>query len=288
MIAVLDMGSNSFILLVVSEKGKTVLEEVHEVGIASGNLEKAKEVFKECVEKAEKMGAELHVFGTAFFRKHPDIFQQITGDRGEILPEEKEAYYSYVSVAKDFGKKDILVADLGGGSLELAWKDGYVSLELGTHVLNRTFSLTLPYIEPVDRIVEYVMKQLPEVKKDELFGVGGSFVALAALMKGKWDLEILHGSVLKLEEVERLVDKIKRLSFEDVKNLNVLPVGREKTILAGGIVTVALLRKYSPKMTVSTRGYRYGIVWEILEKRWRARGDSNPQPPDPQSGALSN
>lgn len=56
MIAVLDMGSNSFILLVVSEKGKTVLEEVYEVGIASGNLEKAKEVFKECVEKAEKMG----------------------------------------------------------------------------------------------------------------------------------------------------------------------------------------------------------------------------------------
>lgn len=288
MIALLDMGSNSFILLIVSEEGKVILEEVHEVGIASGNLQRAKEVFRECVRKSEDLGADLHIFGTAFFRKNPDIFYEITGGRGKILSEEEEARYSYISVVRDFGKEDILVADLGGGSLELAWKDGYTSLELGTHVLNRIFSLTLPFRKSVDDVVEYVVEKLPDLDKSELFGVGGSFVALVALMKGKWDLKALHGSTLEIERVQKIVDQIRKMNFEDIRKLKILPEGREKTILAGGIVTIALLKKYSPKMTVSTKGYRYGIVWEIIEKRWRARGDSNPQPPDPQSGALSN
>nr|CAI44402.1 putative guanosine pentaphosphate phosphohydrolase [Thermotoga sp. KOL6] len=291
MIAILDMGSNSFILLVLSENGEVKLEEVYEVGIASnekGILEKAKRVFKECENKAKKMGAQLFAFGTAFFRKNPDVFFEITQGKGKILSESEEAFYSYISVAKDFKKENILVADLGGGSLELSWNDGYVSLELGTHVLNHTFSLTLPYKKPIDDIVRYVVKTLPELRKLELFGVGGSFVALAALKVGEWNLRKLHGSVLNAKEVSKIVDRIKDMSFEEVKNLNILPKGREKTILAGGIITLALLKKYSDKMTVSTKGYRYGIAWYLLEKSWRARGDSNPQPPDPQSGALSN
>ena len=172
--------------------------------------------------------------------------------------------------------------------MELAWKDGYTSLELGTHVLNRIFSLTLPYRKPVDDVVEFVMNKLPNVKGLRLFGVGGSFVALAALMERKWDLKLLHGKVLKLSNVLTTLERIKSMSFEDLKRQKTLPEGREKTVLAGGIITVALLKKYAPEMTVSTKGYRYAIAWEILEGKWRARGDSNPQPPDPQSGALSN
>ncbi len=293
MIAILDMGSNSFIFLVVSKDGKGVYERVYEVGIAgdSTNFDRALATFEEIERLAKLYRIPLHIFGTAFFRKNPELFQKITKGRGRIISEEEEARYSYLSVVRDFCVREALVADLGGGSLELCWENGFVSLELGTHVLNKLFHINHPFKGSLEEIVTFIREKLPKVRKRHLFGIGGSFVTLCAYLLKEWNLDRIHGMKLSHDDVWSIVDEIRTMDYEALSSLSFLPKGREKTLLAGAIVALSLLEEYGGEMTVSTKGYRYGIAYELLSVKnasWRARGDSNPQPPDPQSGALSN
>lgn len=290
MVAVLDLGSNSFILL-VQRDGEVILEEVYEVGLKSiPNDEKAFKVASEVISQTKKkITGTVYAFGTAVFRERPTLFERIVKNfdlNGEILSEEDEAFFTYMSVDPTF-QRDITVLDLGGGSLEIVTKDWFKSLPVGTHVLNNLFDLSLPQLEQFDEAVKYVERKLPPIKNP--VGIGGSFVAIAAMKLGKWDLKLLDRSVLKVSDIENALNKLKGKSYEEVRSWKIIPPGREKTIVAGCAVAMAVA-KFGP-IEVSTRGFRHTLAGMIergkIERPWRARGDLNSRPPDPQSGALS-
>ena len=300
-VGIVDIGSNSMIFLLMDEKGKVLMERVEEWGIGGYAIPPFSLIsrMKESISNFEKIckenNAEIHVFGTEYFRKHPEIFKELVGCLpGKILSEEEEAMYSYISTL-DMEGDDRIVVDLGGGSLEIIKKEGFESLKIGTHVLNKEFKLSQPYDGPIDPIVEWIFQRLPDHEGKTLIGIGGTFVSVAAFKRKVWDLESLHGAVLHIEGVESILETVKKMSYDDLKKLRYLPRGREKTILSGLCITFALMKKYLPQMTVSTKGFRHAIAWDILKngeltypwKKWRARGELNPQPPDPQSGALS-
>lgn len=291
MVAVLDLGSNSFILL-VQKDGEVILEEVYEVGLKSIlNEEEAFKAASEAISQIKKKitGANVYAFGTAVFRERPALFERIVKSfdlNGEILSEEEEAFFTYMSVDPTF-QKNITVLDLGGGSLEIVTKDWFKSLPIGTHVLNSLFDLSLPRMEQFDEAVKYVEKKLPTIK--DPVGVGGSFVAIAAMKLGKWDLKLLDRSVLNVSDIENALNRLKGKSYEEVRSWKIIPSGREKTIVAGCAVAMAVA-KFGP-IEVSTRGFRHTLAGMIekgrIDRPWRARGDLNSRPPDPQSGALS-
>lgn len=290
-VGVLDLGSNSFILL-VQEGERTVLEEVYEVGLRS--VEDEEEAFRLASRVISRIKARfpdltLYAFGTAVFRERPALFERILRAfdlNGQILSEEDEAYFTYMSVDPNF-EKDITVFDLGGGSLEIVRKDWFVSLPLGTHVLNRLFDLSLPDAPQFHEAVKHVESRLPDFENP--VGIGGSFVAIAALKLGAWDLKALDGIVLNQGDVESAFKRLKGNSLEQVRDWKVIPAGRERTIVAGCAVALAIT-KCEP-MIVSTKGFRYTLARMLergrIERPWRARGDLNSRPPDPQSGALS-
>lgn len=290
-VGVLDLGSNSFILL-VQEGGRTVLEEVYELGLRS--VEDEEEAFRLASRvisqiKARFSDVPLYAFGTAVFRERPVLFERIlrTFDlNGQILSEEDEAYFTYMSVDPNF-ERSITVFDLGGGSLEIVRKDWFVSLPLGTHVLNRLFDLSLPNAPQFYEAVKHVESRLPDFESP--VGIGGSFVAIAALKNGAWDLKTLDGIVLSQADVESVFERLKGNTLQQVRDWKVIPSGRERTIVAGCAVALAITKR--EPVTVSTKGFRHTLARMLergrIERPWRARGDLNSRPPDPQSGALS-
>lgn len=272
MAAVLDLGSNSFILLVY-EKGEAILEKVYEVGLKSfTDDEEAFCAAKRTLEKIrdEIKDNEIYAFGTAVFREKPWLFHKLInhfGLKGKILSEKEEAYLTYLCV-DPMKNRNITVFDLGGGSLEIVKKDWFVSLELGTHVLNSIFDLSLPGAREFDKAVDYVSRQVPDF--ENAVGVGGSFVAIAALIVQKWDLNLLDGFVLKLEDIQSTSKKLRGMTFEQIMNMKVIPPGREKTIIPGCVVATVIAKKSD--IEVSTKGFRYTLAKMIEEGSWPNSG----------------
>ncbi len=296
MVRVLDLGSNSFIVLVLDGE-KVLFEKVYEVGLKAfmNDRMKALKIAKEILSKAlneSDFRCPTYVFGTSVFRDDPEFFKTLVGEfnlKSHVLTEEEEAMYSYMSVDPEL-RMNITVADLGGGSLEIVRKDSFRSLRLGTHVLNSLFNLAIPGAKDFEMAVNYVTNQLSE-NLGEVVGIGGSFVAIAALKKGVWDLAKLDKERLNQKDISSVVREVRQMSFEQIRKKNILPDGREKTLVAGLAVALAIAQ-LSETLIVSTKGYRYTVAI-MLEKNgelfqpWRARGDLNSRPPDPQSGALS-
>lgn len=266
MVTVLDLGSNSFILLVY-ERGKTILEKVYEVGLKSfEDDEEAYRAAKSVLTKIQKeiKDGEIYAFGTAFFREKPWLFHSLMnhfGLKGKILSEKEEAYLTYLSVGPT-GKEDITVFDLGGGSLEIVKRDWFNSLELGTHVLNRIFDLYLPGAKDFENAVDYVSKRLPDF--ENAVGVGGSFVAIAALKLGKWDLNLLDGVLLNFEDLQQITRRLREMTFDQVLNMKVIPPARERTIIPGCAVATAIAKK--SEIRVSTKGFRYTLA-KLMDER---------------------
>lgn len=272
MIAILDLGSNSFILLVY-EKGRTILEKVYEVGLKSiKDDEQAFRVAKQSLEKikSEIDGIETYAFGTAVFRERRHLFERLMryfGLNGKILSEKEEAYLTYLCIDPK-RSMNVTVFDLGGGSLEVVTKDWFVSLEIGTHVLNSIFDLSLPRAKDFDRAVDYVSRQLPDFENP--VGIGGSFVAIAALKVQKWDLKSLDGSILTFEDIQKISKELREMNPQQIIDMKIIPSGREKTIVAGCAVATAIATKYNIK--VSTKGFRYTLAKMIEEGKWPISG----------------
>lgn len=273
MTAVLDLGSNSFIILIY-DKGNVLVEKVYEVGLKA--VKEEQEAFARASRVLEEITKELTVkvpiyaFGTAVFRERQDLFQKLVktfGLKGFILSEEEEAYFTYMCVDPNF-EKDLTVFDLGGGSLEIVKKNWFVSLPLGTHALNSLFDLSLPGAREFEKALDYVSERLPDFHNP--VGIGGSFVSLAALKVGKWDLGMLDGVMLSVEEIERAREFLKSKTYEEIRQLKIIPPGRERTIVAGSVVATAVAKK--EEIRVSTKGFRHTLAKMIengaITKPW--------------------
>ncbi len=290
MVGIFDLGSNSFISLVIDGR-EDIFEEVRVTKMAfsvrEGKIDDCgiyRKIFLDMEKKLRKYTDNIYVFGTAVFREATNgdqCFQFIKGELpGRILDSSEEAIYSYRSVLWDeeISVKDPLVFDLGGGSLEVIESEGrFLSFPFGTGKV-----LQMMKESGFEATLTFLRKSFPSFSGTPV-GIGGTFVTVAAFKEGKWDLRALHGSVIDLNLVESLIDEISFLSPQEIENLPFVPEGRGSTLLPGALITLAIVQKYGD-LIVSRKGHRYALGWEI---EWRARRDLNPRPPDPQSDALS-
>ncbi len=267
MVGIFDLGSNSFIALVVDGK-----DEIHEeVKVTSafsymkGNkffsCETLRRDFLKMKSNAMKFTTNLYAFGTAVFREARNgewCFNRIKGStQGRILSAKEEARYSYLSVLWDDDIKiaDPLVFDLGGGSLEIIREDKWISLPFGTKkVMNVTK-------DNFRKLVDEIEKKLPDFSGKPV-GIGGTFVTIASYRHKRWDLKRVHGSLIDLSLVNEIFSLIIDMTPDEVDSLPFVPKGRGKTLKSGLVVVTSILEKFGPVL-ISRRGYRYAIAWEI-------------------------
>jgi len=308
-LAAIDVGSNSIRLLVAeydAHAGIKVIDEVKDQprlasGIAeSGRLDefamaRAIQALSRMREVAERRGVRrLAAVATSAVREAAngkDFIERVRREVGiplRVIDPETEAKLSWRSVAHHFPitTDRVLVADIGGGSLELIGAvNGMVeltrSLPFGAVRLTEQFLFeSRSRAKEITRLRAKVRKQLKkawpwrEWIHCTIIGSGGSFTNMGRMALARRGLasDAAHGEVVRTAEVEQLLEWLCTLSVDRRRAVPGLNPQRADIILAGLAVTAELLDlSQSRSVTVSAFGLREGILLDMVGEE-TARG----------------
>jgi exopolyphosphatase / guanosine-5'-triphosphate,3'-diphosphate pyrophosphatase len=301
-IAAIDVGSNSVRLLVAeydSASGLTIIDEMKDqprlaAGLATTGcldeaaIERALQTLRRMREVCERRGVKrIAAVATAAVREAENGPWFVRRVRQEldiplrIIDAETEAALSYRSVAHHFrlAGERTLVADIGGGSLELIGAvDGLVELTVSLPLgAVRLTELHLPGERAAHREVAqlrtHIRKQLKRGISGRpwaaatVIGSGGTFTTLgrmAQARRGQPPGDTVHGVSVTTAEVEQLVDWLASRTPEQRRQVPGLSPERADIILAGLAVTAELLDWLRARsITVSAFGLREGLLLEM-------------------------
>jgi len=253
-LAVIDIGSNSIRMLIYEDFSSSRVPFFNEKAVCElgKNLDKSKKLHKSGVDYAQKVlkrfSEILHVskidnlkiIATAVLREATDAkpfveyVENLFKKNLEILSGEEEAICSAEGVKIGFDNVDGLVADLGGGSLELA------RVENGL-ITNKT-SLPLGVLRLINNPIvkkRNLSKYIKQLLKDEkwlfkkkfenLYLVGGTWRALFKLhlFQNKHPVHIIHQYSVNYETISTFVEKI--ASFNKAKLKTVEYISKSRT-----------------------------------------------------------
>ncbi|HEV8455165.1 MAG TPA: Ppx/GppA phosphatase family protein [Gemmatimonadales bacterium] len=290
-IAAIDVGSNTVLLLIAEHHptaGLTIIAEAEDqprlgAGLsATGRLSQA--AMARALETIARMRELCHAHrvsrigavATAAVREaeNGEDFVLLVRDLGiplQAISPETEAALSYRSAAHHFpGAERTLVADIGGGSLELIGAVGgrirlSRSLPLGAV---RLTELALPLSTLRDQIGRALDQMVPrrEWVGSAVIGSGGTFASLAAMALAERGAsgQPVHGVEMPATEVEDLLERLSGLSPEARRQVPGLRPERADIIVAGVAVAAELLdRVKASSVRVNGYGLREGLLLEM-------------------------
>ncbi len=296
-IAAIDVGTNS-VLLTIAEAANGVLRalveraEITRLGRgvdASGQLSeegiaRTLDVLRGYAREIHDLGADrIACVATSAARdaaNGPAFLERVRalGLLPEIIDGDHEAELSFLAARKDFGGdgSPIAVLDVGGGSTELVFgRDSkpsfHVSLQIGSvRLFERLIRADPPSHEERLRVratVDEALSVVPAPPEGaRLIGVAGTLTTLATLALGlpAYDAEKVHGHVLSLAEISTLANRLWSLPMAARRQLPGLQPGRADVIPVGAlIVETVLYRLRLDRVTVSDRGVRWGLLYEL-------------------------
>lgn len=290
-LAALDLGSNSFHLLVAQTDGVSELSKIgsHKEVLRLGSVvqlhgqltEEAFERGLACVGRAaavaRELGAEKLVAvatsalrdarnGTAFcdacVTRHGVSIELVSGD-----DEARLAYMGARSALK-LTTGRVLVADTGGGSVELGVGEGthcdsVQSLQLGFLRLSHAFRVSEP--GGAVRMARYVQRECEKARWqlgrfDTLLLSGGTARAIGKLLGGG-----IAGA--STSQVLKLCEELSESSVEKLIKRGV-DKNRAESLAAGAAVTAGLVAGFGQReVRISPRGLREGVVLRELSRR---------------------
>ncbi|MCL2215750.1 MAG: Ppx/GppA family phosphatase [Defluviitaleaceae bacterium] len=301
--AIIDVGSNSikFFLGEVGQDGtvQAVIDEndivrlgegLRETGVISTEaMRRNSEAISRFAEKARANGAdEIVCVGTMALRnaKNTDEFvklvKETSGIQLSVIPGGEEARLAYLAVLSGLPLQDgkLAIFDTGGGSTEFVFGE--------CKAVSKRFSVDLGAI----RITEKYFKADPVSKSDvsaaiqeidsvfaendvcgnvsQLVGMGGTVTSMGAVKHkmAKYDPDVIQGSTLTLTDVEEQIEAYSSRTIEERKDIVGLQPKRADVILAGAcILKVIISRLGVDKLTISDRGLRHGMAFDMFAKK---------------------
>ncbi len=297
--AVIDVGSNSLLLLVAEERpdgGWRMLAEALEVprlgaGRApDGRLQpdaiaRTLAALGRLAARAAALGAATPVaVGTQALRNAPNT-QEILPDAESLLGRPIEvlsaadearlgAEAAFAGLA--LGATPALIADIGGGSTEvscgspacLLWT---TSRPLGALALTARFgtaeAVSDEAVCALDAALRHATADLPvgPAAPFAFVAVGGAVTTLAALdlALASYDARRVHGHVLTRAAVQNAFERLRRLPLVARRALPGLAPERADIVVAGVAILRALMARYAAEsVQISTRGLRHGVFAE--------------------------
>ncbi len=291
-VGVLDIGSNSIRLViykgmnrvpipVFNEKILCKLGEdlektgcLSEVGckIAIDNIAR----FTKLVKRMKLL--EFHVVATAALREavngseFAEKLERMFNFRINILSGESEATLSALGVLSAFPNLDGIIADLGGGSLELInVQNGkiqdQISLPLGSLRLRtlkdcNPLSLMLMIKDELSRV-----SWISKFKQRPVFAVGGSWRNLARMHMSadKYPLRIIHGYKISSLSFISFLEKITHSSLNELEAMGGVSKKRIKEVTISAAILKSLLEIGKNNFIIfSAFGIREGCIFNNL------------------------
>jgi len=290
-IAAIDVGSNTVLLLIAENNpttGLTILAEGEDQPRLGGGLSAAGRLSQAAMARAletlERMRelcrahdvGRIGAVATAAVREAENgaEFVRLVRARGiplRTISPETEAALSYRSAAYHFpGAERTLVADIGGGSLELIGASGgriqlSRSLPLGAV---RLTELALPLPALRFQIRRALDQSVPgrDWSGSGVIGSGGTFTNLAAMVLAQRGLsgQPIQGVEISAKEIEDLLARLSGLSPEERRQVPGLRPERADIIVAGVAVAAELLdRVNAGSVKVNRYGLREGLLLEM-------------------------
>ena len=277
-IAIIDIGSNSVRLVIYPDSGKypyplfnerincRLGEKIHKTNNLSVNsisrALKALQRFSIIIKNMEVK----HVIpvATAAVRnaKNNKEFilpaEKILSSKIRILTKNQEAELAALGLLSNFPVKNGIIADLGGGSLEL--------ILISKGKIKKLVSLDIGHLVPVDQkeVLQLLksVKWLEKSKNLKLYGTGGSFRSLgsAFIKNTSYPLYLIHGLSINTETSVMLLDKM----IEAKNKFPGIPQNRMPTIKNAANIMQNLILSCDPKkVIICGTSIRDGIVSEI-------------------------
>jgi exopolyphosphatase/guanosine-5'-triphosphate,3'-diphosphate pyrophosphatase len=204
-------------------------------------------------------------FFSSITRETGLVFRTISGDE-----EAKSMFLGGILPGMDPGGSAVI--DIGGGSTEFRSIDRGLSLQMGSVRFTERFLKSNPVTDTefwaaraaIDRAFEEARSWRDAISANtELVGVAGTVVTLAQVQLGlpNYDASVIDGTELTRGDIHRLVEELKWRSVDERKTLPGMEPGRADVVLAGALILWRAMETLSfPRLRVSTRGLRYGVI----------------------------
>ena len=218
----------------------------------------------------------------------------------EVVSGTEEARLIYLGVISgmQFGDRPHILIDIGGGSTELILADAYdsralTSTKVGAVRLKRDFIKQEPisqkrieflrtFIEgSLEPSVAKILRRLPEEANPLIVATSGTAMAIGSLVASeKGDINLkMQGYKVSKSRLNNLVEKLVKMSPEQLKKLTPLSDRRAEIIVPGALIlqtTMKMLK--AEEIFLSERALREGLVVDwmfrngMLEDRFSLQG----------------
>ncbi|RBA31238.1 exopolyphosphatase [Dietzia maris] len=227
-----------------------------------------------------------------FFGMTADVLgAHFPGAQAEVISGQTEAELTFAGGVSDLrpGDGPFVVTDLGGGSTEIVVGElvggevrllGARSLDIGcVRITERVLHSDPPTAAEIAEARAVVTEALAEAgdvpvgRATRWVGVAGTFTTLSALALGlgEYDPARIHGSVISLERMREVCDRLVASSVAERRSLGPMHPGRADVIGGGAIVVQALCdemfeRAGLSELTVSEKDILDGIAMSVLTR----------------------
>lgn len=297
-IAAIDVGSNSIRQIIADVAADGSIEVVDEMkaqprlgkgldasgALSTESMDLAVAALQRMAMLARQHGAQrIEAVATSAVRdaENSELFlarvKQATGLKLRVLKGQDEARLSFRSALAHFelGAGRAVVADIGGGSLELVLSadgvvDRLISLPLGALRLTERFKPQTP--NRLAKLRKHVRKAIkPHLKGSDwrgakVIGSGGTFTNLAGLhltRQGIFSAKSVQGTAIPRAEVEHILDWLASMDVEERRVVEGLNPDRADIIVAGiAVIAEVLNRVDAQELVVSRYGIREGLLLE--------------------------
>ncbi|GAB2986563.1 Ppx/GppA phosphatase family protein [Nocardioides montaniterrae] len=210
-----------------------------------------------------------------------DGVRERLGIEPEVLPGEEEARLAFAGALRGLGTvtEPVMVIDIGGGSTELIL--GSVaggprlahSMNIGSVRLHeRRLGGDPPGAAEVEACIGDIDAALDAcpvapASAASIVGVAGTITTIAAGALGlpAYDRAAIHGSVLPIADVQRVVDELVAMTVAERLALGWMHPGRADVIDAGALVLSRILRRTPlTHLTVAETDILDGIAWSMV------------------------
>ena len=293
-LAALDLGSNSFHLLIAQQRGSRIqiLDRHKEMvrlaaGLDDGNLlsnqaiSRALECLKRFAQRLRPLDPEnVRIVGTNTLRQAKDETflneaERILGHKIEIISGHEEGRLIYLGVCHDLGPSDArrLVIDIGGGSTELIigkrFSQQHIeSLYMGcVSMTQRHFANGKLSKANLGRAIDSAMVELEPIMAnfvdagwDEAIGTSGTINTLQAVLQNLYGAENITDSTL--QELGAYIS-----TFKSIDQLNLPGLSEERRpVFVGGlaIIMAAFKALKIDSMTTSQSALRDGLIFDLI------------------------
>ena len=298
-LGVLDVGSNTIHLQVVdahlggppipNSSHKSIIkltEFLDEAGaITDLGIEKISDAIQKNMANAQHLNIdELLAFATSAIREAVNSDEVIAHVNKtcsidlQVLSGEEEARFTFLAARRWLGWSagDLLVLDIGGGSLEIARgaeenPTFKTSMQLGAGRLTRSHLKGDPFTakslkgleEYIEDQIDPLARSLATFEKDVAAGTSKTFRTLAKLAQ---NLYPKLGAHLTLDALDQLVPEIQSLDLDQRIELPGVSMERAHQLVAGSMVARQLMRTLNLKeIRICPWALREGIVLHRLD-----------------------